>query len=162
MTCEIFGRLLVFDQAEQDQLWQFRRGAFELVHALGRERRGPIRLREFEAPEVGARRKKLDAHAGALVRSVAKIDDAALLFFFGDGIDEDEFRSQIEGFLQVKQATVGIHHNGMAGFPEFAAVTAFSLCAHGDPRKHAGAAALGARLRFCRCGHKAIVHCEKE
>ena len=155
------GRSQVFDQAEQDQLCQLRRGAFELVHALGRERRGPIRLREFEAPEVGARRKKLDAYAGAFIGSVAKIDDAALLLFFGDGIDEDEFGSQFEGFLQVKQAAVRVHHNGMARFPEFAAVTAFSLRAHGDPRKDAGAAALGARLRFCRRGHKPIVHCEK-
>ena len=111
---------------------------------------------------MGARRKKLDAHAGAFIGSVAKIDDAALLLFFGDGIDEDQFRSQVEGFLEVKEATVRIHNNGMARFPEFAAVAAFSLRAHGDPRKHAGAATLGARLRFCRRGHKPIVHCEKE
>jgi hypothetical protein len=132
-----------------------------LVYALGGWRSGPIRLGEFEAPKVRARREKLDAYAGAFIRSVTKVDDTALLLFFRDWVDQDKLPPKFKRLLEIKQTPVRIHHNGMAGFTEFAAVAGFSLCPHRDPRKYPGAATLSARLSFCRRGHKPIVHCEK-
>ena len=58
--------------------------------------RGPILLREFDAPEMRAGREKLHAHARALFGSVAQVDDAALLFFFGRGIDEHQIRAELQ------------------------------------------------------------------
>jgi hypothetical protein len=130
-----------------------------LIYWPGRWWRGPVCLRKFDAPEVWAGGQEFHTYAGPFIGGIAQIHDAAFLFFLGNGIDEDKFRTQFERFLQVKQATVGVDHNRMAALPEFPPVGAFSTRAHGDPRKHPRTSALGACLRFCSGGHKAIVQC---
>ena len=109
----------------------------------------PVLRREFDSPEMGAGRGELDAYARALFRSVAQIDDAAFLLFFGDGINEHQIRPEDERFMQVEKTAVRVDHDGLAVFLEFAAFDVYSRGAHGDAREDARTAALGAFLYLC-------------
>ena len=50
----------------------------------------PIGLLQFDAPEMGSRGDKFDAHALALLGIVAEIDHSAFLLFLRGGIGEND------------------------------------------------------------------------
>jgi hypothetical protein len=50
----------------------------------------PIGLLQFDAPEMGSRGDKFDAHALALLGVVAEIDHSAFLLFLRGGIGEND------------------------------------------------------------------------
>ena len=123
---------------------------------------GPIRLGEFHAPEVRRRRQELDAHALAVARILAEVNDAAFLFLLGERIGEDELRIVIERVGQNEQGAVGVDDDGLAGFAEALAVAVLAghdhSQAHEDPRaaailrKCGGWGHLVAMLRYARPG----------
>ena len=120
----------------------------ELARGFGRRLRGPVLLREFDAPEMGAGAQELDADACALIGSVPQVDDAALLLFLGCGIDEQEIRPEFQLLIQIEQAAVGVDHDRLAFGPEFVALEVLALGLDRNPREHAGTASLAAGLRF--------------
>jgi hypothetical protein len=108
------------------------------VEGLGRRRAdGPIRLGEFDAPEVRGRREEFDADARALFAGVTHIDDAAFLVFFGDRIGEDELGAQFERSMKIEQAAVGVDDDGFGALAEIAALGIFAPRAHEDAREDA-------------------------
>lgn len=110
--------------------------------------RRPVLGGEFHAPEVRARGEEFDAYPGAFVGCVAKIDDAALLFFFGDGIDENQIAADDQRFVEIEKPTMRVDHDCLAIFAELAAFDIFAGGADGDARENPGATALGAFVRF--------------
>jgi hypothetical protein len=119
-----------------------------LARGLGGWTHGPILRSEIDTPEMRAWGKEFDTDTCALFGSVAKVDDAAFLFFFGDGIDEHDFGAQRERFLQIKQAAMRVDDDGLAVLAEFLAIAIFGRSAHGDAREDAGTAPSRAVLRF--------------
>jgi hypothetical protein len=79
----------------------------------------PILWREFDAPEMRARREKFYPHAGTLLRSIAQVDHAALLLFLRDRVYEHHVRANLKLFLQVQKASVGVNHDRLAIFAKF-------------------------------------------
>jgi hypothetical protein len=119
-----------------------------LARGLGGWTHGPILRSEIDTPEMRAWGKEFDTDTCALFGSVAKVDDAAFLFFFGDGIDEHDFGAERERFLQIKQAAMRVDDDGLAVLAEFLAIAIFGRSAHGDAREDAGTAPGRAVLRF--------------
>lgn len=124
--------------------------------------RRPILLREFDAPEMRAGAQELDADACAFIGSVPQIDDAALLLFLGDGIDQDEVGAHFEILVDIKKGAMGVDDDGLAVFVEFLATVIAAGDAHGYAGEDARAAAkIGTRSggigRLC---HKGIVRRE--
>src|ERR1700728_556579 len=106
--------------------------------------RGPILLREFDAPEMRAGAEKLYADTRATLGRVAEIDHAALLLFFRGGIDEHQIRAELELLVQIEQAAVRVDHDGLALGAELLAQNVLALRLHGDAREDAGAATFAA------------------
>ena len=123
-------------------------GLLRLVWRVGRRDRMPILLREFDAPKMRTRAEKFHADACALFGGVAEIDDAALLFFFSSGINENEFGAELERFIEIQQAPVGVDYDRLALGAEFSAFDVLSRRVDRYPREDAGAAALFRDLRF--------------
>ena len=119
-----------------------------LARGLGGWTHGPILRGEIDTPEMRAGGKEFNTDTCALFGSVAQIDDAAFLFFFGDGIDEHDFGAERERFLQIKQAAMRVDDDGLAVLAEFFAIAIFGHSAHGDAREDAGTATGRAVLRF--------------
>lgn len=91
-----------------------------------------------------AGRKKFDANASPAFRSIAKINDAAILFFFRSGVDEDHVRTDLKLGLQVKETTVRVDDDRLTGFLKLFSKHVFAGSTHGNPRENAGTAALPA------------------
>jgi hypothetical protein len=127
-----------------------------LARGLGGWTHGPILRGEIDTPEMRAGGKEFNTDTCALFGSVAQIDDAAFLFFFGDGIDEHDFGAERERFLQIKQAAVRVNHDGLAVLAEFPAVAILGHRAHRYSRENAGTAPGGAVLWFA---HGSLVSC---
>jgi len=94
-----------------------------------------------------AGRKKLDAHAGPFVRSVAEIHYPAFLLFFRHWIDEDQFSSEFQRPLDVKQPAVRVDDHGLAVFAELASVNILAGGTHWNAREDPGTAAFSCELR---------------
>jgi hypothetical protein len=124
-----------------------------LVDGAGGLARGPVLRGKLDTPEMRTGGKELEADAGAFVGSVAQIDDAAVLLFFGNRVDEDDFGADSDRLLQVNKATVGVDDDRLCVFAEFAAVHILAASADGDARKDPGAAAFLAGVRVGH-GHK--------
>jgi hypothetical protein len=92
--------------------------------------------------------KEFDTDTCTLFGGVAEIDDAAFLLFFGDGIDQDDFGTERERFLEIEQAAMGVDDDGLAVLAEFLAIAIFGHSAHGDAGEDAGTAPGRAVLRF--------------
>lgn len=78
----------------------------------------PIGLLQFDAPEMGSRGDKFDAHALALLGIVAEIDHSAFLLFLRRGIGENEQRSHFRVLLGVEQSAMRIDNDRFAGMLE--------------------------------------------
>ena len=117
---------------------------------------GPILRGEFNAPEMRAWGKKFHAHASAFFGCVAEIDDAAILFFFGGGIDEDHIRAELQLLLKIEEAAMRVDDDRLAAFPEFFSEHVLSGRANRDTGEYPGTAAL-AVLRFDVGRHVIIV-----
>ena len=96
----------------------------------------PVLRREFDAPEVRARREKFNSHACALFRGIAQVDHAAFLLFFGDGVDKHHFRANLKLFLQVEEASVGVNHDRLAIFAKFLSQDVPTRRAYGNSREN--------------------------
>jgi hypothetical protein len=120
----------------------------------------PILGCKFNAPESRRRREKFQANSLAFLTGIAKIHHATLLIFFCGGVAERYLRAQFDRRVQVDKSAVRIHHDGLAGFAEFAAIRVPAARMHGKPGKHPGAAALltGVRVRCFQSGHPSSLH----
>lgn len=123
---------------------------------------GPVLGSELDAPEVRGGGEEFDADASALFGGVAEVDDAALLLFLGDGIDEDEVGAHFEILVDIKKGAMGVDDDGLAVFVEFLATVIAAGDAHGYAGEDTRAAAkVGTRSggigRLC---HKGIVRRE--
>ena len=110
----------------------------------------PILLCKFHTPEMRAGREKLHPDSRTLIRSVSHIDDAAFLLFFGSRVFENKLGPEIEFFLQIKQTTVRVDHDGLAVFSKFAARVALTFGLDWNARKHPRTAPFAAGLYFGR------------
>lgn len=120
---------------------------------------GPVLRSEFDAPEMRAGRKEFHADASAFFGRVAEIYDAAILLFFGAGVDENQFGADLKLRLEVEKTAVSVDDDGLAIFLEFLAQEIFPGGAHGNASKNARAAALAA-LGFHVWRHTNIVQRE--
>src|ERR1700680_1694142 len=100
----------------------------------------PIGLVQFDAPEMGSRGDKFDAHALALLGVVAKIDHSAFLLFLRGGIGENEQRSYFQVLLGVEQSAMGIDNDRFAGMLEPPALLILARELHPHSQEHSGAA----------------------
>jgi hypothetical protein len=83
---------------------------------------------QFDAPEMGSRGDKFDAHALAFLGIVADIDHSAFLLFLRGGIGENEQRSYFQVLVGVEQSAMGVDNNRFAGMPKPFRFT--EACAH--------------------------------
>ena len=100
----------------------------------------PIGLLQFDAPEMGSRGDKFDAHALALLGIIAKIDHSAFLLLLRGGIGKNEQRSHFQVLLGVEQSAMGIDNNRFAGMLEPPALLILARELHPDSHEHSGAA----------------------
>jgi hypothetical protein len=100
----------------------------------------PIGLLQFDAPEMGSRGDKFDAHALALLGVVAEIDHSAFLLFLRGGIGEYEQRSHLQVLLGVEQSAMRIDNDRFAGMPEPSALLILARELHPNSHEHSGAA----------------------
>lgn len=108
----------------------------------GRGRRGgPIGLSELHAPETRRRGEELEADALSLLRGIAQINDAALLLFLGEGVDQHDHRAVFDRLVQIEQPAVRVNDNGFANLAEFPAVDVLAGGYDTHTHEHAGAAA---------------------
>jgi hypothetical protein len=108
---------------------------------------------EFNAPEMGARREKLNSDARALLGSIADIYDPAFLLFLGHRIDERDIRAHFKRLVQVEQAAMRVDHDGLAVFTKLPPVRVLARRAYRYAREDSGAPPLIALLPF-RHGHE--------
>ncbi len=100
----------------------------------------PIGLLQFDAPEMGSRGDKFDAHALALLGVIAKIDHSAFLLFVRGGIGENEQRPYFQVLLGVEQSAMGIDNDRFAGMLEPPALLILARELYPDSHEHSGAA----------------------
>jgi hypothetical protein len=100
----------------------------------------PIGLLQFDAPEMGSRGDKFDAHALALLGVVAEIDHSAFLLFLRGGTGKNEQRSYFQVLLGVEQSAMGIDNNRFAGMLEPPALLILARELYPDSHEHSGAA----------------------
>ncbi len=122
--------------------------------------RGPILRCKLNAPESGRRREKFQTDTLAFLTGIAEINDPAVLIFFSRGIAERYLRAQFDGSVQVNEPAVRVHHDGLTGFAELAAIGVPAARMHGKPGKHAGTATLltGVQVRCFERGHECSLH----
>src|ERR1700683_19894 len=128
---------------------------------MGRRAGRPVLRSKTNLPEMGARRKKFDAHAGPFFGSVAKVNDSAFLLFLCYRINQQQVCAKRELFLKIKQASVSIDHDRLAVLAEFPAVNALARCAHWYASENSRAAALlAATLLVDLCfAHSCFLSC---
>ena len=80
------------------------------------------RIGELNSPEMRRRRQKFKSYSLPLVGSVAKIHDAALLFFVAGRICHLQLRAHFHRFVQIEKAAVRVDYDGLASLAEFVAV----------------------------------------
>ena len=100
----------------------------------------PIGLLQFDAPEMGSRGDKFDAHALALLGIIAKIDHSAFLLLLRGGIGKNEQRSHFQVLLGVEQGAMGIDNDRFTGMLEPPALLILARELHPDSHEHSGAA----------------------
>ena len=76
---------------------------------------------EIHSPKMRRRRKEFHADALAFFHVIADEDHAAFLFFLSERIRQHDDRADGQLGFQIKQCTVSVDHNCLAGFAELAA-----------------------------------------
>jgi hypothetical protein len=112
-----------------------------ILRNRGRLSGGPIRAREFHAPESRRRREEFDTHALALVRIVAEVHHPAFLLVLREGIGEDEKGSDLQLLVGVKQGAMRVDHNRFAGVLKPPALLVLAREQHPNSHEHPGTAA---------------------
>jgi|SRR5665213_501031 len=85
--------------------------------------------------------EEFDANALTFVRGIPDENDAGLLLFLSKWIGDNDDSIRVDRLIQIEQTTMGVNHDGFAGFAEASVVGIFS--GHNDANSHedAGAAA---------------------
>lgn len=92
---------------------------------------------ELNSPEMRRGRQKFQAYSLPLVRSVAKIYHAALLFFVAGRIGHLQLSAHFHRFIQIEKAAVRVDHDGLASFSEFVPVAVHAADLYWDAREDA-------------------------
>src|SRR5712692_792367 len=121
-------------QAQMAQTELARAGASRGLRRGSGGRGGPVGRSELHAPEMRRRGEELDTDALSLLRGIAQIHDAALLFFLGEGVDQHDHRAVFDRLVQIEQPAVRIDDNRFASLAEFPAIEVLA-CGH-DTHTH--------------------------